>query len=113
MAVISFPIKQIVVACILQKLTQASPAQTELKVTCIWMQSQQCAYMYSRCAEWTAAALLYRHSTMTEDNTSSVASNCGAEQREITWKSILPFVLAAVYCAQGRLRGRTYSESES
>lgn len=32
-------------------------------------------YMYSRCAEWTAAALLYRHRTMTEDNTSSVASN--------------------------------------
>lgn len=33
-------------------------------------------HMYSRCAEWTAAALLYRHNTMAEDNTSSMASNC-------------------------------------
>lgn len=33
--------------------------------------------MYSRWAEWTAAALLYRHKTITEDKTSSTASNCG------------------------------------
>lgn len=42
-----------------------------------------CTYMYSRCAEWTAAALPYRHRTMTDDSTSRVASNY-REEREIS-----------------------------
>lgn len=37
--------------------------------------------MYSRCAEWTAAALLYRHRTMTDDSTSRVASNYNEKER--------------------------------
>lgn len=41
-------------------------------------------YMYSRCAECTAAALLYRHSTMTDDSTSSVASNCSVKTTTTT-----------------------------
>lgn len=46
--------------------------------------------MYSRCAEWTAAALLYRHNTITEDNTSSMASNCRVKTKNICLIFSLP-----------------------
>lgn len=69
--------------------------------------------MYSRCAEWTAAALLYRHNTMTEDNTSSVASNC-------RWKTKTRYLLVTTSCSVshrniGEVQAvqSTYSKSES
>lgn len=71
--------------------------------------------MYSRCAEWTAAALLYRHNTMTEDSTSSVASNYRVKSKN-KQKKKLHSLHCSVQCSDSRrsfTEVETYSKSKS
>lgn len=62
--------------------------------------------MYSRWAEWTAAALLYRHNTITEDSTSSVASNC----RVITKNTHFTISYLQVLAIVALMKWRLYSQ---